>query len=210
MLFQEASDLQLQRCDSCSVLCPDLCASQARHCVSLLCPVEKGSAASAFSHLPQARRGLLCTPRHRSPSATTSFRRLFPPLCTLVPKATLILPLPLHPKPAFQGAHQDAVAWGNPVLLMMVPCVTLFRWAPARSCAAGPGKPGLCSPAVLRSQEARPSLYHVTAVISEDMVGFLVELSGRGRSQHLVWLGLPWLIFSCACKRVTRQKVLQS
>lgn len=60
--------------------------------------------------------------------------------------------------------------------------------------AQGLGKPKLCSLTVLHSQEARLSLYHVTAEISEDMVGFLTELSGRGRSQHLAWLGLPRML----------------
>lgn len=86
------------------------------------------------------------------------------------------------------------MCWGTPALLLTALCVMLFRWVRMKSYGAGPGKPGLCSPAVLCSQEARPSLYHVTAVISEGTVGFLTQLSGRGRSQHLVWLGLPRML----------------
>lgn len=63
--------------------------------------------------------------------------------------------------------------------------------------AAVPGKPGLPDPLMARascSAPGRPQLDHGPAGISEHRVGFLTELAGRGRSQRLVWLGLPRIL----------------
>lgn len=157
--------------------------------------MAKDSATFPFSHLPLAWLRLPWQGRGCSaPPDTTAFGRLFPPLRTLVPKAVLIPPVLLHPKQAPRlpeepaGMPHAGFAADGPLSYVL-----LLVLKEGLSCR-GPGKPKLCSPAVLRSQEGRPSLYHVTAVISEDTVGFLTELSGRGRSQHLVWLGLPRML----------------
>lgn len=100
MLFHEAHDLQLQRSDSCSVLCPDLCSPQAHHCTPLGLPC--GKEVSNLSLLPPSPR-LAAAPLARwgcsAPPDTTAFGRLFPLLCTVVPKAALI-PLCLPEEPA--------------------------------------------------------------------------------------------------------------
>lgn len=146
-------------------------------------PHSPGQAAAAL-----ARQGLLCPPRHHGPwtslcSALWSQKQRLSLLCCCTETHTL----------PSQCVAEMPCGMQDTSFALAAPCVSPSVGL-NRSRGAGPGKPALCRPAVLSSQGAGPSRYRVTAVISEGTVGFLTERSGRGRSQHLVQLGLPRML----------------
>lgn len=193
--FTRVADLWLQRCDSCSAL-PRPVGSQAHHLTSLglLC----GKDLSDSSLLPPSPGSAPQTP-------PTALGHLCPPLHTLVPKAVLVPPLPKQNRPPREACGMQDTARGTLGHTLPLSCKEETR-------CRGQGSPS--SAAQLCRAPRRPGPCSNTSLQKSQRIWWGFSQSSQEEVEASIWRGLAclrcWLGFSCACKFVTRQKVLRS